>query len=131
MADGWPFCSMSKHHYFGKYCEHRVIGELLKLNYDVALPIVDDRGVDCVILKRDGKYIDLQIKGRQPNWLFNIGKMIPRKNYFFMLVPPGGDIYVVPSKQLSIWLNGKPKVTLSGKKLNKYKGAYSLLTSSD
>lgn len=120
----------NKHLYFGKYCEHRVISELLRRRLDVYVPIVD-KGIDCIIRNKNGKHIDIQIKGRKPNRQFNTGKVVPRENYFFILIKRfsrSENIYIVPSRQLSLWLRGKSKVGLSLEKLREYKDAYDLLT---
>lgn len=102
--------------FFGKSCEYRVVSELLSHNLDVYIPIVDDKGIDCIIRKEDGRHIDLQIKGRKPTWIFNISKFKPRDNYYFALIALDKKIYVVPSSLLSKWLDGKKKITLSQEK---------------
>lgn len=110
--------------FFGKSCEYRVMSELLDRSLDVYTPIVDDKGIDCIIRREDGKHIDLQIKGRKPTWIFNIAKFEPRDNYYFALLAKDRKIYIVPSKILAKWLDGKKKITLSqGKRaeLEQYK----------
>lgn len=52
---------------FGKRIEHYVIGRLLKEQFDVFLPVVDDDAVDIVVKRPDGKFIELQIKARSRN----------------------------------------------------------------
>lgn len=52
---------------FGKRIEHYVIGRLLKEQFDVFLPVVDDDAVDVVVKRPDGKFIELQIKARSRN----------------------------------------------------------------
>ena len=49
---------------FGKRIEYSIIGELLLQKYDVYVPLVDDHGVDAIIKKKDGTFIELQIKAR-------------------------------------------------------------------
>ena len=39
-------------------------GKMLMEGLDVYLPLVDDHGVDCVIKKDDGTFIEVQIKAR-------------------------------------------------------------------
>lgn len=77
--------------HYGKAREKIVVGELLRCNLDVYLPIVDDRGIDCVIRLDDGDYIELQIKSSSDKankgsaGLFTGLKIpVPRKNYFFL-----------------------------------------------
>ena len=57
---------------FGKRMEYNIIGELLSEGLDVYVPLVDDHGVDAIIKKEDGTFIDLQIKARS-NDAKNIG----------------------------------------------------------
>lgn len=49
---------------FGKRIEFYLIGQMLMEKLDVYTPLVDDHGVDCVIKKDDGTFIEIQIKAR-------------------------------------------------------------------
>lgn len=49
---------------FGKRMEYRIVGDMLMEGLDCYLPLVDDHGVDCVIKKSDGTFIEVQIKAR-------------------------------------------------------------------
>lgn len=49
---------------FGKKMEYNLVGKMLMEGLDVYLPLVDDHGVDCVIKKEDGTFIEVQIKAR-------------------------------------------------------------------
>lgn len=49
---------------FGKRMEYNLVGKMLMEGLDVYLPLVDDHGVDCVIKKDDGTFIEVQIKAR-------------------------------------------------------------------
>ena len=49
---------------FGKRMEYSIIGKMLMEGLDCYVPLVDDHGVDCVIKKGDGTYIEVQIKAR-------------------------------------------------------------------
>ena len=49
---------------FGKRMEYNLVGKMLMEGLDVYLPLVDDHGVDCVIKKSDGTFIEVQIKAR-------------------------------------------------------------------
>ena len=49
---------------FGKRMEYKLVGEMLMEGLDCYLPLVDDHGVDCVIKKSDGVFIEVQIKAR-------------------------------------------------------------------
>ena len=99
--------------FFGKSCEHRIFSELLKRGFDVYLPIVDDKGVDCIVRNGNGSHIDIQIKGRKPRWIFTLGKVEPRDNYFYIFMPPDQEIYVVPSSVIAKWLRGREKIGIT------------------
>lgn len=49
---------------FGKRMEYKLVGDMLMEGLDCYLPLVDDHGVDCVIKKKDGTFIEIQIKAR-------------------------------------------------------------------
>lgn len=49
---------------FGKRMEYNLVGKMLMEGLDVYLPLVDDHGVDAVIKKEDGTFIEVQIKAR-------------------------------------------------------------------
>ena len=49
---------------FGKRMEYNLVGQMLMEGLDVYLPLVDDHGVDCVIKKEAGTFIEVQIKAR-------------------------------------------------------------------
>ena len=49
---------------FGKRMEYRLIGQMLMEGLDCYVPLVDDHGVDCIVKKEDGTFIEIQIKAR-------------------------------------------------------------------
>ncbi len=49
---------------FGKRMEYNLVGKMLMEGLDVYLPLVDDHGVDCIIKKENGSFIEVQIKAR-------------------------------------------------------------------
>lgn len=49
---------------FGKRMEYKIIGDMLMEGLDCYVPLVDDHGVDCVIKREDGTFIEIQIKAR-------------------------------------------------------------------
>ena len=58
---GMPFKDTAS---FGKRMEYNLVGQMLMEGLDVYLPLVDDHGVDCIIKKADGTFIEIQIKAR-------------------------------------------------------------------
>ena len=76
---------------FGKRIEYSIIGEMLKEGLDVYTPMVDDMGIDAVVRKSDGTFIEVQIKARSKDvkfgdsGLFIVNKHVNvRDNYFFI-----------------------------------------------
>lgn len=49
---------------FGKRMEYKIVGDMLMEGLDCYMPLVDDHGVDCVIKREDGVFIEIQIKAR-------------------------------------------------------------------
>ena len=47
----------------GKAIEHFIISELLKNDFDVYTPVVDD-GTDFIIKNRQGGFVEIQVKSR-------------------------------------------------------------------
>ena len=52
---------------FGKRMEYKLIGDMLMEGLDCYTPLVDDHGVDCVIKKSDGTFIEILIRARSKN----------------------------------------------------------------
>ena len=52
---------------FGRRIEFWVIGEMMKEGLDVHIPLVDDMGIDAIVRKEDGSFIEAQIKARSKN----------------------------------------------------------------
>lgn len=75
---------------FGKRMEYNLVGQMLMEGLDVYLPLVDDHGVDCVIKKADGTFIEVQIKARSREVtdgdaaLFAMIEHEPTKNFYFV-----------------------------------------------
>lgn len=49
---------------FGKRIEYSIIAQMLKEGLDVYVPLVDDYGIDAVVRKPDGSFVEVQIKAR-------------------------------------------------------------------
>jgi hypothetical protein len=76
---------------FGKRMEYWIIGLMLKEGMDVYMPLVDDDGIDAVIKRNDGSFIEVQIKARSntvqkpsASRFAAITHKQKRKNYFFI-----------------------------------------------
>lgn len=115
---------------FGKRMEFLVISKMLEQGLDIYLPLVDDFGIDAVVRKKDGSYIELQIKARSKNVVFGDAALFAaithesRDNYYFVFYSQRLDKTWILSSQdfikeaaqnktgknkgkRSIWFNGK------------------------
>ena|SRR3989344_4562546 len=75
---------------FGKRMEYWIIGKMLKEGLDVYVPLVDDFGVDAVIRRKDGSFIEVQIKARSTDTILGDSGLFAaishesRSNYYFL-----------------------------------------------
>lgn len=115
---------------FGKRMEFYVLGLMLKEGIDLYIPLVDDFGIDAVIRKTDGTFIELQIKARSNDVIFGDAALFAaitheiRPNYFFLFYSARMEkTWVMSSEEFcmesnlnksgknigkrSIWFNGK------------------------
>ena len=115
---------------FGKRIEFWLVGQMMKEGLDVYLPVVDDMGIDAVIRKQDGTFIEVQIKARSKDVAFGDAALFSaiqteiRKNYFFVFYSERMDMkWIMSSEEFlkecytnkegknkgrhSIWLNGR------------------------
>jgi len=107
----------------GKQAEFLVFGELIRRRADLYLPVIDT-GIDAIIPKKDGTYLQIQVKSteasEQAGW-FNIWdlELYKGKNLFIVCVemskePP--EIWVLPSEVFMEYAN----VSKSKEGWNKY-----------
>lgn len=103
---------------FGKGMECIILGKMLLEGLDVYIPLVDDNGVDCVIKKANGTFIEVQIKARSRDIaareaaLFSRIEHDQRKDFFFVFYSEQLDsTWILSSKEFlgecSTNLNGK------------------------
>lgn len=115
---------------FGKRMEYFVISKMLKEGLDVYMPLIDDFGIDAVIRKKDGTFVELQIKARSNDVLFGDAALFAaithehRSNYYFVFYSERLDkTWIMTSEEFikeavqnkngknvgkrSIWFNGK------------------------
>ena len=124
---------------FGKRMEYNLVGKMLMEGLDVYLPLVDDHGVDCVIKKEDGTFIEVQIKARSNEVadgdaaLFAAITHDLTPNFYFVFFSERLDLmWIMSSEEFlkecvtnkhgknagkhSIWFNGNRTDKVSGKK---------------
>lgn len=117
---------------FGKRIEYWIIGQMLKEGLDVYIPMVDDFGIDAVIRKSDGSFVEVQIKARSKDVAFGDAALFAaitheqRDNYYFVFYSERLETFWVMSSEefisvsvlnksgknkgkRSIWFNGKNK----------------------
>jgi len=123
---GIPFKQLAG---FGKRMEFSIIGRMLMEGLDCYVPLVDDHGVDCVIKKEDGTFIEVQIKARSGEVaegdaaLFSAITHELRENFYFVFYSERLDLtWILSSEEFlkecvtnkngknagkrSIWFNG-------------------------
>jgi hypothetical protein len=125
---------------YGKRMEYWIIGRLLKEGHDVFVPLVDDEAIDAIIKKRNGSFIELQIKARSKDVIMSNAALfaaIPhpkkRSGYFFVFYSERLDkTWVMSSPEFlkesvenktgrgkglhSIWFNGTKMNKATGQK---------------
>lgn len=131
---------------FGKRVEYNLIGKMLMEGFDVYVPLVDDHGVDCIIKKEDGTFIEVQIKARSNEVKFGDGALFSAitheqtENFYFVFYSERiinddgseGAMWIMSSEEFlrecvtnksgknagkrSIWFNGKRMNKQTGEK---------------
>jgi hypothetical protein len=122
---------------FGKRIEFWIIGLMLKEGLDVYVPLVDDNAIDAVVRRRDGSFVELQIKARSADVKFGAAGLFAaithelRNNYWFVLYSERmktmwimtSEEFVKESKQnkagknvglRAIWFNGRRRSKMTG-----------------
>jgi hypothetical protein len=122
---------------FGRRIEYWIIGQMLKEGLDVYVPLVDDNAIDAVVRRRDGSFVEVQIKARSKDVapgdcaLFAAIPHEIRQNYWFVFYSERLDtIWIMTSEEFvaqavqnkrgknaglrSIWFNGKRKNKTTG-----------------
>ena len=126
---------------FGKRMEYNLVGKMLMEGLDVYLPLVDDHGVDCVIKKEDGTFIEVQIKARSNEVkegdaaLFSVITHELTENFYFVFYSErvdDGTMWILSSEEFlkecvtnkngknagkrGIWFNGRRTDKKTGQK---------------
>ena len=139
---------------FGKRMEYNLIGKMLMEGLDVYVPLVDDHGVDCVIKKQDGTFIEVQIKARSKEVndgdaaLFAAIAHVPRTHFYFVFFSERLDMmWILSSEEFlkecvtnkngknkglrTIWFNGNKIDKMTGKKKEYCKPQYEKYIATD
>lgn len=92
----------------GKLGELYVFRRLIERGAMPFLPIADISGIDAVVRKKDGTYVEIQVKATWPPeqaGYFNVTNLVPRMNLFIVCLIMGGETpeaWILPS---AIFLN--------------------------
>lgn len=95
---------------FGKRVEYVVIAKMLRSGLDVYLPMVDDKGIDCLVRMDGGSVAEIQIKGRSKNCeITSAGRysalsIEPRSRYFIIFYSEAcedGALWLMPSLEFA------------------------------
>ena len=91
---------------FGKRIEYYIAGLMLKDGLDVYMPLVDDDAIDVVVKRPDGKFVEVQIKGRSADVAFGSAGLFAglshelRRNYWFVFYSERMDkIWILSSQE--------------------------------
>ncbi|MBC6428909.1 MAG: hypothetical protein GDA55_06770 [Cellvibrionales bacterium] len=124
---------------FGKRIEYWVVGLMLKEGMDVYLPLVDDNGIDAVVRRADGTFVEAQIKARSKKVVMGDAALFAtidherRENYYFVFYSERLDTFWIMSsrefieeaRQNKTGKNiGKRSIWFNGKRKNKETGEY-------
>lgn len=124
---------------FGKRMELELMSKMLLEGLDVYTPLVDDHGVDCVVKKTDGTFIEIQIKARSSEVREGQAAFFPEltheltDNFYFVFYSERlKSMWILSSEEFlkecvtnktgknagkrSIWFNGKHTNKTTGKK---------------
>ena len=102
----------------GKLGELYVFRRLIEKGAMPFLPIADIRGVDAVVRKKDGTYVEIQVKATWPPeqaGYFNVTNLVPRNNLFIVCLIMGREIpeaWILPS---TIFVNHATKRKVDNK----------------
>ena len=120
---------MNKTMHLGKKFELRFLADLdegisKKIQYQIFTPFLDDNGIDYVIRKSNGEYIEIQIKARDKKRLFTIkNDFKARDNYWFVFYCEDNNeykAYILPSKYVKKELENKASKHITINKNMKY-----------
>ena len=120
--------------------EYWIAGLMLKEGMDVYMPLIDDNGIDAIIRRPNGTFVEVQIKARSNDVQIGSAGLFAaitheyRPNYYFVFYSSRMDTFWIMSsrefideaRQNKSGKNaGKRSVWFNGKRKNKETGLYS------
>ncbi len=124
---------------FGKRIEYWVAGLMLKEGIDVYMPLIDDNGIDAVIRRPNGTFVEVQIKARSKDVKMGDAALFAgltheeRDNYYFVFYSERMDAFwIMTSKEFIRESNqnktgknvGKRSLCFNGKRKNQETGEF-------
>lgn len=124
---------------FGKRIEYWVAGLMIKEGIDVYMPLVDDKGIDIIVRRKDGTFIEVQVKARSKDVipgdaaLFAAITHEQRDNYYFVFYSERLDMFWIMTSEEFIKESiqnktgknkGKRGIWFNGRRKNKKTGEY-------
>jgi hypothetical protein len=82
----------------GKQAELAVIGRLLEYGFHLYTPLLDIKGIDCLVDVGEGNYKEIQIKYRAHNPTFQVRKLKPRESLYIVCCFGDEIPWIIPSK---------------------------------
>jgi hypothetical protein len=139
---------------FGRRIEYWIIGRMLKEGLDVYVPLVDDFGIDAVVRRPSGEFVECQIKARSNGvafgdaGLFAAIRHLPRPNYFFIFYSERLDTtWIMTSEEFlrhsvvnktgrnaglrSLWFNGRRLDRSTGERIEYVKPQWERFVAAD
>lgn len=110
---------------FGKRMELELMSRMLLEGLDVYTPLVDDHGVDCVVKRASGTFIEIQIKARSSGVAHGQGAFFPEISH----EPADNFYFVFYSERLkSMWIMSSEEFMSESysNKTGKNKGTHSI-----
>ena len=112
---------------------------MLKEGIDVYMPLIDDNGIDAVVRREDGAFVEVQIKARSKDVVMGNAALFAalthdqRENYYFVFYSERLETFWIMSSEEFIEESvqnksgknvGKRSIWFNGKRKNKETGEY-------
>ena len=124
---------------FGKRMEYWVAGLMIKEGLDVYMPLVDDKGIDMVVRREDGTFVEVQVKARSKDVVIGDAALFAaiaherRDNYYFVFYSERIDKFWIMTSEEFVEESvrnktgknkGKRSIWFNGRRMNKETGEY-------
>ena len=99
---GKPFRNLAG---FGKRMEYWVAGLMIKEGLDVYMPLVDDKGIDIVVRREGGTFVEVQVKARSKDVIMSNAALVSairheqRDNYYFVFYSERLDLFWIMTSE--------------------------------